>query len=77
MLKPLGPTNFQYRVENDTAYLLEINPRVSSSTSLRTAFGYNEAEMAIDFFVEKHTEVNPIIKRGTAVRYISDYVELV
>ena len=77
LLKPLGPTNFQYRVENNIAFLLEINPRVSSSTSLRSAFGYNEAEMAIDFFVEKHTEVNPIVKRGKAVRYISDYVELV
>lgn len=76
LLKPLGPTNFQYRVEGDTAYLLEINPRVSSSTSLRTAFGYNEAEMAIEFFVEKKSDLNPDIKKGKAVRYISDFVEL-
>lgn len=76
LLKPCGPTNFQYRLEGDTAYLLEINPRISSSTSLRTAFGYNEAEMAIDFLVSKKPEVFPQIQKGKAVRYIADFVEL-
>ena len=55
---------------------MEINPRISSSTSIRTAFGYNEAEMAIEWFVEKHSKVNPVIKKGKAIRYISDYIEL-
>lgn len=76
ILKPLGPTNFQYIIEDSIVYLLEINPRLSSSTSLRTAFGFNEAEMAIDFFVNQYREVEPKIKKGKAVRYISDYVEL-
>lgn len=76
LLKPIGPTNFQYRLEGDVAYLLEINPRISSSTSLRTAFGYNESEMAIDFFVRGTKELFPSVKKGKAVRYISDFVEL-
>ena len=52
VLKPYGPTNFQFRLDNGRFLLLEINPRISSSTSIRTAFGYNEAEMCIEFFVK-------------------------
>jgi carbamoyl-phosphate synthase large subunit len=76
LLKPVGPTNFQYRTRKDCAYLLEINPRISASTSLRAAFGFNEAEMAIRFYLEKETDLRPCIKKGKATRYISDYVEL-
>ena len=72
--KPLGPTNYQFRKEGDIAYLLEINPRFSSSNSLRTAFGYNEAEMAIDYFKFKHTPQNPDIRKGCAWRYSEDFV---
>ena len=52
LLKPVGPTNFQFRYDNGKYLLLETNPRISSSTSLRTAFGYNEAEMCVEYFVE-------------------------
>jgi len=76
ILKPIGPTNFQYRTEGDEAYLLEINPRISSSTSIRCAFGYNEAEMAIDYYLNNKRTFFPEIKKGKAVRYISDYIEL-
>ena len=77
ILKPVGPTNYQYRVEGDDVFLLEINPRISSSTSLRTAFGYNEAEIAISFFIKKEKEKFINIKKGKAVRYIADYIEYV
>lgn len=76
LLKPVGPTNFQYRVENNVAYLLEINPRISSSTSIRTAFGFNEAELSIEYYIEKVIEDNPSIRKGKAIRYISDYIEV-
>ena len=36
--RPLGPTNYQFRVDDGVPYLLEINPRLSSSTSLRAGF---------------------------------------
>lgn len=74
LLKPIGPTNFQFRKENDKYLLLEINPRISSSTSLRTEFGYNEAEMCIDYFVNGNMPENVSIKMGSAIRYIADYV---
>ena len=73
-LKPLGPTNYQFRKEGDVAYLLEINPRFSSSNSLRTAFGFNEAEMAIDYFKFGRIPQIPVIKAGMAWRYSEDYV---
>lgn len=72
--KPVGPTNYQFRKEGDTAYLLEINPRFSSSNSLRTAFGFNEAEMAIDYFKFGRIPQTPLIKAGTAWRYSEDFV---
>lgn len=72
--KPIGPTNFQFRRHGNEFLLLEINPRISSSTSLRTAFGYNEAEMCIDYFLLKNVVSEPFIKKGSAERFIEDYV---
>ncbi|HKM03055.1 MAG TPA: ATP-grasp domain-containing protein [Lachnospiraceae bacterium] len=73
--KPIGPTNFQFRKCNDnTVKLLEINPRISSSTSIRSAFGYNESAMAVDFFINKKTITIPTLKKGRAVRYTEDYI---
>lgn len=72
--KPIGPTNFQFRKHNGTLKLLEINPRISSSTSIRTAFGYNECQMAIEYYLENKEPVQPLIKQGRAVRYIEDFI---
>ena len=74
LLKPVGPTNFQFRKNGNDYLLLEINPRISSSTSLRTSFGYNEAEMCIEYFVEGTKPITGSIKKGMAIRYISDYL---
>src|SRR5882724_5671462 len=35
LLKPIGPTNVQLRKDGDQVFLLEINPRISSSCSIR------------------------------------------
>jgi carbamoyl-phosphate synthase large subunit len=74
IFKPYGPTNFQFRRDNTGLKLLEINPRISSSTSLRTAFGYNEALMAVDFFLENKIPQQPLILPGKAVRYTEDLI---
>jgi carbamoyl-phosphate synthase large subunit len=73
-LRPHGPTNFQFRQTDDGPKLLEINPRISSSTSIRAAFGYNESAMAIDYFLNGRIPVQPAIWRGRAVRYTDDYI---
>ena len=74
LLKPMGPTNFQFRKEGEVYYLLEFNPRVSSSTSIRASFGYNEAEMSIDWFVNHQKFQSPKLKEGFAIRYIDEWV---
>lgn len=71
---PVGPTNLQFRLEGSTPYLLEINPRFSSSNSLRTAFGFNEAQMAIDYYLHGGTPRAPEIRDGIAWRYTEDFV---
>ena len=76
LLKPIGPTNFQFRYHDGKYLLLEINPRISSSTSLRAAFGYNEAEMCMEYFIEHIRPKDATIRKGAAVRYIADYVNL-
>lgn len=72
--RPIGPTNFQFRKCEDGIKLLEINPRISSSTSIRAAFGYNESAMAVDYYLEHRTPIQPDIKRGRAVRYTDEYI---
>jgi carbamoyl-phosphate synthase large subunit len=74
LFKPVGPTNYQFRLHNGNFLLLEVNPRISSSTSLRTAFGFNEAEMSIQFFAENKKPHPAALTRGTAIRYIEDIV---
>lgn len=72
--KPIGPTNFQFRKHHGVLKLLEINPRISSSTSIRTAFGYNECKMAIEYYLENRKPKQPFIKQGKAVRYTEDFI---
>jgi len=72
--KPIGPTNLQFRRDKEHWKLLEINPRISSTTSIRTAFGYNEAAMCLDFYLANKTITQPKIKPGFSVRYIEDYI---
>lgn len=71
---PVGPTNFQFRLHEGEPLLLEINPRVSSSTSLRTAFGFNEAEMCIKYFLEGERPDPAKLRTGHALRYIEDVI---
>lgn len=72
--KPIGPTNLQFRRDGTEWKLLEINPRVSSTSSIRTAFGYNEAAMCLDFYLNGIAPTQPPVKKGFATRFIEDYV---
>ena len=76
ILKPVGPTNYQFRKEGEQYLLLEVNPRISSSTSIRTAFGYNEAEMCITWYLHGNRPEQPEIHTGEARRYIADWVDV-
>ena len=74
LFRPIGPTNFQFRRHQGALKLLEINPRVSSATSIRTAFGYNECAMAVEYYLEGKTPQQPVIRPGRAVRYTEDLI---
>lgn len=74
IFKPVGPTNFQFRKHYNTWKLLEINPRISSSTSLKTAFGYNECKMAVEYFLNGKEITQPEIRKGSAIRYTEDFI---
>lgn len=71
---PVGPTNFQFRVDGGQLKLLEINPRISSATSLRTAFGYNESAMSVELLLHDRVPSQPLLKQGYAVRYTEDLI---
>ena len=74
ILKPIGPTNFQFRLHKGKYYLLEVNPRISSSTSIRSSFGYNESVMALDYYLNGTLPEQPQITKGKAVRYVEDFI---
>lgn len=77
VIKPIGPTNFQFRLDGEVMKLIEINPRISSSTSIRASFGYNESQMSVDYFISNITP-NKIdksaLKNLKAIRYIEEYI---
>lgn len=72
-LRPVGPTNFQFRCDGGRYLLLEVNPRISSATSIRTAFGYNEALMCVRYFLENRVTA-PVLRDGRATRFIDEVI---
>ena len=73
--RPLGPTNFQFRKDDSGVLrLLEINPRISSSTSIRTAFGFNESLFSMDFYLDGKLPTQPDFVDGMASRYLEEVV---
>ena len=73
-LKPLGPTNYQFRKDDGRYVVLEVNPRMSSATSIREAFGFNEAAMCIEWFLSGKRPAVPAVRSGSALRYLEDSV---
>ena len=77
VFNPIGPTNFQFRVDGDAVKLLEINPRISSATSIRASLGYNESIMSINYFLNHQipTKMDKAkIMNKRAIRYVDDYI---
>jgi carbamoyl-phosphate synthase large subunit len=74
---PIGPTNFQFRRENDKIKLLEINPRISAATSIRASLGFNEADMSVEYFLRGRVPKKidqSLIKGKKAIRYVEDII---
>ncbi|MDR3636048.1 MAG: ATP-grasp domain-containing protein [Isosphaeraceae bacterium] len=74
LFRPLGPTNLQFRRHEGEFLLLEVNPRLSSSNSLRTAFGINEVELCLEYYLQGRRPSPRAIQPGCAVRFLEDLV---
>lgn len=72
---PIGPTNFQFRKHNNRYYLMEINPRFSSTTSMKAAFGFDEVQMSLQYFFYGQRRFNLSVHGGEAWRYTSDFIK--
>lgn len=74
VFSPLGPTNLQFRRHDGEFLLLEINPRFSSSHSLRTRFGINDVQLCNEYFLSGRMPAECAVRSGRAVRFIEDLV---
>lgn len=74
VLKPYGPCNFQLRLLDGKPFIFEINPRLSSSTGMRTLLGVNEAEILLraEILGEKITPRET--PRSSVIRQFADYL---
>ncbi len=73
-LGAIGITNYQFINDEGKLKLLEINPRISSSTSMRAILGYNECDMGVRFTLWNELPGKINIKRGKVTRYIEEIV---
>lgn len=65
----VGPANVQLRLTSAGGQVFEVNPRCSSSTSVRAHFGLNEPEMAIRRFVLGEDLPPPTVQEGICLRF--------
>lgn len=72
--RPNGPTNIQFRLHEGGFLLLEINPRFSSTHSLRRAFGYNDVGACVEYYLEGRRPSEGMPRGGRAVRYMADQI---
>ncbi len=69
MLNASFSLNVQLRIKEGLPYAFEINPRLSSTTSVRARFGFNEPEMIIQELFYGSSSLNVDIKKGKFMRY--------
>lgn len=74
-LKPLGPANFQFRLDKfGVPKVFEINGRFSGTTPLRALVGFNEVEMCVRKVLFGESIVQPKIRSATILRHWSETV---
>lgn len=72
-LKPYGPANFQFRVDNEgVPRLFEINARFSGTTPMRALFGFNEVDLCLRKLLLGEEIVMPTLRTGTVVRFLEE-----
>ncbi len=61
--------NVQLKIHNGEPYAFEVNPRLSSTTSVRAKFGFNEPELIIRDLFNDLDNYNWDMKKGSFMRY--------
>jgi len=64
-----GAINIQLRQFRGKSFIFEINPRFSSTVGIRAKCGFNDVEMAIDYFLFGKTPLKPSVHRKKILRY--------
>ena len=74
-LNPLGPVNFQFRMNRDNEpTVFEINGRFSGTTPLRALVGFNEVDMVLQKIVNNTAISQPNVAQKTILRHWSETV---
>lgn len=73
-LDAYGPANFQFRLEDGTAKIFEINCRFSGTTPLRAHAGFNEVEMALRHVLRGEPVMQPEVRPLVLLRHWEETV---
>lgn len=76
VLQSVFSINLQLKLEKGKPFTYEINPRLSSTTSIRAHFGFNEPDMIMrDFFNIKPLAPNVKARSGHFSRFWEEYYQ--
>jgi carbamoyl-phosphate synthase large subunit len=73
-LRPHGPANFQFRLDDDQPKIFEIKARFSGTTPLRMRAGFNEVEMTLRRLLDGAPVEAPEVRPMTILRHWSETV---
>jgi carbamoyl-phosphate synthase large subunit len=74
-LNPLGPANFQFRIDRSgRVKVFEINARFSGTTPLRAIAGFNEVEMCLRRLLLGEPVAEPCVEEMVLLRHWSETV---
>lgn len=71
-LNPCGSINVQLRLHRGVPVIHELNMRCSSTTVFRALSGWNEIDMAVDYFIYHQKPEVPDVRPGFAVRFFQE-----
>lgn len=73
-LKAYGPANFQFRLDDGTPRIFEINARFSGTTPLRAHAGFNEVEIAIRHVLYGEPIIQPPTQKLVLLRHWAETI---
>ena len=74
-IKPFGPINFQFKIQDSKIMIFEINARFSGTTHFRSLANFNEVEMVIAFLKYNNPIRQPQI--NSTIQLLRYYDEIV